>query len=807
MSSSRLGGLCRLDTLCSALCCFCPALPGPTLLRPDVFCRALFSPPPFPAHPTISLHGPSSFPFTCSSSSSSSSPFSLHGTKRNRKKATRSQVRELLARVWATHNPALTAAARCVITMDRRSPIPQAEEDETSSDATNEPGTPPENQPSPPSVKGMLDGTLTQGTTHPFSLPPDPPAIEETPADRPKKRASTLGSQTPPSPLQKKTKLPPAERPIKRGLSGLFKRAHYSPPVSNLSARVKANPGARLERPVLANSSASETWITRTGKLSISTSSSAYTSGSNSPPTPAGSPTGRGPGRPEVITEEPAPQYDSARSRKSSRSSGGLGLRDRLTKHIALHPHEKETSKRMQRHRATSMDLEGSAQGGSSRDKSQVHLPSRQVWGLAADTGTGLKSRRLSMSLPDTFLVDEGDLYSEFSDQSKIVGRRGKTIGRGATANVRLMIRKGGSSEIYAVKEFRGKSRAEKSEDYERKVKSEFSIAKSAHHPNIVETFRLCTHNGRWSQVMEFCDQGDLFGLVSQKYLSRDDRLVDRLCLFKQLLQGLNYLHANGIAHRDIKPENLLLTRDSKLKITDFGVSEVFCGIHPGLRSAGGQCGRGMGAVRLCAPGMCGSPPYVAPEVIAKQGWLRPDLRRAPTNAGSRGVRPSASGCLGCGDCDALYDGERRLVDRGQARKLATVQRPAPGLGPMEYHTCRDGGWDHGIRLSPRELLRPPRQPSRPAPYPPRHAEPGADAARHDLDHGPESVDEARRVLPGRSLRRARHHDRCGASRVSADEHGQNRSSQPSPSGEPPGPPPGAAPRKHRRVSGAGGGV
>ncbi|CAL3973034.1 unnamed protein product [Diplocarpon coronariae] len=503
--------------------------------------------------------------------------------------------------------------------MDRRSPIPQAEEDETSSDATNEPGTPPENQPSPPSVKGMLDGTLTQGTTHPFSLPPDPPAIVETPAGRPKKRASTLGSQTPPSPLQKKTTLPPAERPIKRGLSGLFKRAHYSPPVSNLSARVKANPGARLERPVLANSSASETWITRTGKLSISTSSSAYTSGSNSPPTPAGSPTGRGPGRPEVITEEPPPRYDSARSRKSSRSSGGLGLRDRLTKHIALHPHEKETSKRMQRHRATSMDLEGSAQGGSSRDKSQVHLPSRQVWGLAADTGTGLKSRRLSMSLPDTFLVDEGDLYSEFSDQSKIVGRRGKTIGRGATANVRLMIRKGGSSEIYAVKEFRGKSRAEESEDYERKVKSEFSIAKSAHHPNIVETFRLCTHNGRWSQVMEFCDQGDLFGLVSQKYLSRDDRLVDRLCLFKQLLQGLNYLHANGIAHRDIKLENLLLTRDSKLKITDFGVSEVFCGIHPGLRSAGGQCGRGMGAVRLCAPGMCGSPPYVAPEVIAKQ--------------------------------------------------------------------------------------------------------------------------------------------------------------------------------------------
>lgn len=119
---------------------------------------------------------------------------------------------------------------------------------------------------------------------------------------------------------------------------------------------------------------------------------------------------------------------------------------------------------------------------------------------------------------------------------------------------------------------------------------------------------------------MEFCDQGDFFSLVHQKYLAKEDHLVDRLCLFRQLVQGLNYLHNNGIAHRDVKLENLLLTKQSKLKITDFGVSEVFSGLHPGLKSAGGQCGRDMGEVRLCAPGICGSPPYIAPEVIAKQG-------------------------------------------------------------------------------------------------------------------------------------------------------------------------------------------
>jgi protein-serine/threonine kinase len=298
---------------------------------------------------------------------------------------------------------------------------------------------------------------------------------------------------------------------------------------------------------------------------------------------------------------------------------------------ITFTPGDKDANQDHHRHRATSVDLDGAHEN---RDNgTQVQTISRQVWGMAAETGIGLKSRRMSLSLPDDFTVDVVDLYTEFSDQSKILGRRGKSVGKGATANVKLMNRKGGpASEVYAVKEFRGKSSIERAEDYEKKVKSEYSIAKSVHHPNIVETFRLCTHNGRWNQVMEFCDQGDLFSLVNQKYLAKDDHQVDRLCLFKQLIQGLNYLHNNGIAHRDVKLENLLITKDSKLKITDFGVSEVFAGIHPGLRSAGGQCGKDMQEVRLCAPGICGSPPYIAPEVIAKNGKLNCEVISNPSN-------------------------------------------------------------------------------------------------------------------------------------------------------------------------------
>ena len=48
-------------------------------------------------------------------------------------------------------------------------------------------------------------------------------------------------------------------------------------------------------------------------------------------------------------------------------------------------------------------------------------------------------------------------------------------------------------------------------------------------------------------------------------------------------------------------------------------MAEVFTGEHPGMRTAKGECGKNMGVVRLSKPGICGSLPYIAPEVLAKQ--------------------------------------------------------------------------------------------------------------------------------------------------------------------------------------------
>ena len=311
--------------------------------------------------------------------------------------------------------------------------------------------------------------------------------------------------------------------------------------------------------------------------------------------------------------------------RRQNRSTTGHNFRNWFHLHkVALVTPRDYPRRGHHTRRSTSVDFNRGALNRHEADllrEPDIQYPPRQVWSMAADTGIGLKAQRLSVHLPDDFELEVVELHSLYGEESKLPGLHGRSVGKGATATVRLIHKKGvHTGKLYAAKEFRGKSFNEGIEEYEMKVKSEYCIAKSVHHPNIVETFCLCTHHGRWIQVMEFCERGDLFGLISQSYISQDGHLSERLCLFKQLVRGLTYLHDNGIAHRDIKPENLLLTKHCRLKITDFGVSEVFSGLHPGVRSAGGQCGKDMGSVRLCSPGVCGSSPYVAPEVIARQG-------------------------------------------------------------------------------------------------------------------------------------------------------------------------------------------
>jgi protein-serine/threonine kinase len=489
--------------------------------------------------------------------------------------------------------------------------------------------------------------TPLQTATKPIDVPnPNPKAVEQDPQSPPLSRKSTNSSA--PS--------------FKRTMSNIFRRSNTQASITPVQQQQQpqdvSTPAAQPTAPKsvpngngtnqLRPTTSNQDPLKRLAQLSVNGSPppgaksrrfswhrSNTSTRSNTPPEPSspqeGSVNAPTSNPNEVILEDEASSGDFSADKKN-RSATGLGLRGRAVNFVThgggargVHPHRGAR-------RANSFDSTKRPDSPyrppqsvqNAENNQETYPPERLPWPLPPDAGTGAKARRMSLSLPDDFTVDVAELLSEFEYVSKFLGRHGKHLGKGAASKVTLMARKGYPGELYAVKEFRGKSNRESQEDYDKKIKSEFSIAKSLHHPNIVETVRLCNDHSRWNHVMEYCSEGDLFSLVSKGWLKGDDKKKDRLCLFKQLVQGVAYLHANGIAHRDIKLENLLITKESKLKITDFGVSEVFSGTHPGLREAGGMCGKNMADVRLCSPGICGSEPYIAPEVLAKKGDYDP---------------------------------------------------------------------------------------------------------------------------------------------------------------------------------------
>ncbi|KAF3897529.1 HAL protein kinase [Trichophyton interdigitale] len=428
----------------------------------------------------------------------------------------------------------------------------------------------------------------TAATSAPVAIPP--PA-----------RPSTSASQKS-SPLRKASK----------SIKGIFRRPSSSsdamPPTNtpNNAAAAAAAPQTEEKKLSLNMFQANNT---RKGSLSSSHQHSPTSSRTNSPQSPS-SPSstlhgnGSTPQNPMYLGVTP-PSDSSFNPRRPARSSTGLSLRERSRVMFGATPRPQRDED--QRIRSPSL---GDVQ----------NQPERPGFSIPAVSGAGLKARRMSTSLPDDFDVNTCPLADEYTNSSKMPGKR-KEVGRGATATVKIMCRRGSDkSELFAVKEFRKCGSKEDQHEYEQKVKSEFSIAQSLHHPNIVESFRLCTSNGRYNHVMEYCSYGELFSLVQKNYLQPKDNH----CFFKQMVRGVAHLHDNGIAHRDIKLENLLLSDDGYIKITDFGVSEVFSGLHPGLRSSGGECGKEMGEVRLSSPGICGSLPYIAPEVLAKQSSYDP---------------------------------------------------------------------------------------------------------------------------------------------------------------------------------------
>ncbi|WVQ75460.1 hypothetical protein IAR50_005085 [Cryptococcus sp. DSM 104548] len=92
-------------------------------------------------------------------------------------------------------------------------------------------------------------------------------------------------------------------------------------------------------------------------------------------------------------------------------------------------------------------------------------------------------------------------------------------------------------------------------------------------HPNIVTLHRVIEEGDFVFVLMDFCDEGDLFGMITEKqrYLGNDALIKN---VFLQIISAVQYCHSMGIYHRDLKPENILcLHGGEKVCLADFGLA------------------------------------------------------------------------------------------------------------------------------------------------------------------------------------------------------------------------------------------
>lgn len=195
-------------------------------------------------------------------------------------------------------------------------------------------------------------------------------------------------------------------------------------------------------------------------------------------------------------------------------------------------------------------------------------------------------------------IVRKSKLERQVSGDEHITNKYdlGRTLGDGNFAIVRQSKLKAGSGE-YAMKvidkpKLRGK---------EHMVENEIEIMKDCHHHNIVKLYEEYETSDKIYLVMELVKGGDLFDAITQSVKFGE---VDSARMVKDLCNALFYLHSRSIVHRDLKPENLLVHRNKdgsiSLKLADFGL-----------------------AMEVKEPifTVCGTPTYVAPEILSEIGY------------------------------------------------------------------------------------------------------------------------------------------------------------------------------------------
>ncbi|MEQ2302817.1 Microtubule-associated serine/threonine-protein kinase 3 [Ameca splendens] len=146
----------------------------------------------------------------------------------------------------------------------------------------------------------------------------------------------------------------------------------------------------------------------------------------------------------------------------------------------------------------------------------------------------------------------------------------------------------------------------------------ERDILTFAENPFVVSMFCSFETRRHLCMVMEYVEGGDCANLL--KNMGPLPVEMSRM-YFAETVLALEYLHNYGIVHRDLKPDNLLITSMGHIKLTDFGLSKI------GLMNMTTNLYEGhieQDTREFVDKQVCGTPEYIAPEVILRQGYGKP---------------------------------------------------------------------------------------------------------------------------------------------------------------------------------------
>ena len=194
------------------------------------------------------------------------------------------------------------------------------------------------------------------------------------------------------------------------------------------------------------------------------------------------------------------------------------------------------------------------------------------------------------------YIKEYYETHNKYPETNLSFYKFGRIIGKGAFGKVNLGLNLL-TGRIVAIKSFNKQNII--SEISKRKILYETNLMRNLHHKSIVKILETFESEKYILIIMEYISGGNL-----QNFVKKRRKLTEKTAkiLFKQIIEGIQYIHSQGIVHRDIKLENILLDLNNNIKICDFGVGKI---IKP----------------ESTLYDQCGTPVYMAPEIIKNAGY------------------------------------------------------------------------------------------------------------------------------------------------------------------------------------------